>query len=67
MLNGIQSRTWTSLIEAVTTTGRALKLGIIFEGKGLQKQWVLNELELIADWHYVASPNGWTDNHPAFG
>ncbi|KAF5704109.1 hypothetical protein FMUND_12698 [Fusarium mundagurra] len=61
----VQSRTWTSFIEAVTATGRALKPRIIFKGKELQKQWFLNEFELIADWHYIASPNGWTDNHIA--
>ncbi|KAF6517625.1 hypothetical protein HZS61_003186 [Fusarium oxysporum f. sp. conglutinans] len=65
MLKGVQSRTWTSFIEAVTATGRALKPGIIFKGKELQKQWFLNEFELIADWHYITSPNGWTDNHIA--
>ncbi|RKK95538.1 hypothetical protein BFJ70_g17683, partial [Fusarium oxysporum] len=65
MLKGVQSRTWTSFIEAVTATGRALKPGIIFKGKELQKQWFLKELELIADWHYITSPNGWTDNHIA--
>ncbi|RKK40103.1 hypothetical protein BFJ69_g18502, partial [Fusarium oxysporum] len=65
MLKGVQSRTWTSFIEAVTATGRSLKSGIIFKGKELQKQWFLNEFELIADWHYITSPNGWTDNHIA--
>ncbi|RKK74914.1 hypothetical protein BFJ71_g17197 [Fusarium oxysporum] len=65
MLKGVQSRTWTLFIEAVTATGRALKPGIIFKGKELQKQWFLNEFELIADWHYITSPNGWTDNHIA--
>ncbi|RKK18971.1 hypothetical protein BFJ66_g17892 [Fusarium oxysporum f. sp. cepae] len=65
MLKGVQSCTWTSFIEAVTATGRALKPGIIFKGKGLQKQWFLNEFELIADWHYITSPNDWTDNHIA--
>ncbi|OBS15534.1 hypothetical protein FPOA_12440 [Fusarium poae] len=65
MLKGVQSRTWTSFIEAVTATGRALKPGIIFKGKELQKQWFLSEFELIADWHYITSPNGWTDNHIA--
>ncbi|KAM5527595.1 transposase [Fusarium oxysporum f. sp. phaseoli] len=36
-------------------------------GKELQKQWFLNEFESIADWHYITSPNGWTDNHIALG
>ncbi|KAG6989496.1 Pogo transposable element with ZNF domain [Fusarium oxysporum f. sp. conglutinans] len=65
LLKGVQSRTWTSFIEAVTATGRALKPGIIFKGKELQKQWFLKEFESIADWHYITSPNGWTDNHIA--
>ncbi|KAJ3453412.1 hypothetical protein MRS44_017659 [Fusarium solani] len=65
MLKGSQSRRWTSFIEAVTATGRALKPGIIFKGKELQKQWFLDEFKLIADWYYITSPNGWTDNHIA--
>ncbi|KAJ3453434.1 hypothetical protein MRS44_017681 [Fusarium solani] len=65
MLKGSQSRKWTSFIEAVTATGRALKPGIIFKGKELQKQWFLDEFKLIADWYYITSPNGWTDNHIA--
>jgi hypothetical protein len=65
LLKGTQSRAWTSFIEAVTATGRALKPGIIFKGKELQKQWFLEEFEAIADWHYITSPNGWTDNHIA--
>ncbi|KAM4063682.1 DDE superfamily endonuclease [Hirsutella rhossiliensis] len=39
--------------------------GIIFKGKELQKQWFLTEFGKIADWHYITSPNGWTDNHVA--
>ncbi|KAI8710801.1 HTH CENPB-type domain-containing protein [Fusarium sp. LHS14.1] len=65
ILKGSQSRRWTSFIEAVTATGRALKPGIIFKGKELQKQWFLDEFKLIADWYYITSPNGWTDNHIA--
>ncbi|KAJ3454436.1 hypothetical protein MRS44_018330 [Fusarium solani] len=65
MLKGSQSRKWTSFIEAVTATGRALKPGIIFKGKELQKQWFLDQFKLIADWYYITSPNGWTDNHIA--
>lgn len=64
-LKGSQSRTWTSFIEAITADGRALRPGIIFKGKELQSQWFLNEFQKIADWHYITSPNGWTDNHIA--
>ncbi|KAH7461703.1 hypothetical protein FOMA001_g18844 [Fusarium oxysporum f. sp. matthiolae] len=60
LLKSAQSCTWTSFIEAVTATGRALKPGIILKGKELQKQWFLNEFKLLADWHYITSPNGCT-------
>ncbi|KAM5517601.1 transposase [Fusarium oxysporum f. sp. phaseoli] len=64
-LKGSQSRTWTSFIEAVTATGRLLKPGIIFKGKELQQQWFTEELKEVADWYYITSDNGWTDNHIA--
>ncbi|KAH7461483.1 hypothetical protein FOMA001_g19113 [Fusarium oxysporum f. sp. matthiolae] len=64
-LKGSQSRTWTSFIEAVTATGRLLKPGIIFKGKELQQQWFTDELKEVADWYYITSDNGWTDNHIA--
>ncbi|KAJ0130821.1 Uncharacterized protein HZ326_26074 [Fusarium oxysporum f. sp. albedinis] len=60
-----QSRTWTSFLEAVTATGRLLKPGIIFKGKELQQQWFIDELKEVADWYYITSDNGWTDNHIA--
>jgi hypothetical protein len=65
LLKSPQSRNWTSFIEAVTADGRSLTPGIIFKGKELQKQWFLNEFFKIANWHYITSPNGWTDNHIA--
>jgi hypothetical protein len=64
-LKGSQSRTWTSFIEAATATGRLLKPGIIFKGKELQQQWFIDELREVADWYYITSDNGWTDNHIA--
>ncbi|KAF6515832.1 hypothetical protein HZS61_004573 [Fusarium oxysporum f. sp. conglutinans] len=60
-----QSRAWTSFIEAVTATGHLLKPGIIFKGKELQQQWFVDELKQVADWHYITSENGRTDNHIA--
>ncbi|KFA78093.1 hypothetical protein S40288_10308 [Stachybotrys chartarum IBT 40288] len=64
-LKGSQSRAWTSFIEAVTADGRLLKPGIIFKGKELQKQWFIEEFKKIADWYYITSEKGWTDNHIA--
>ena len=63
LLKGPQTRNWTSFIEAITADGRVLIPGIIFKGKELQKQWFLDEFKKIADWYYVTSPNGWTDDH----
>ncbi|KAM4067703.1 DDE superfamily endonuclease [Hirsutella rhossiliensis] len=65
LLKGPQSRGWTSFIEAITADGRALTPGIIFKGKELQKQWFKQEFRKFADWHYITSPNEWTDNHIA--
>ncbi|KAF6517612.1 hypothetical protein HZS61_003173 [Fusarium oxysporum f. sp. conglutinans] len=62
-LKGPQTRNWTSFIEAITADGRSLVPGIIFKGKELQKQWFLEEFKQIADWYYITSPNGWTDDH----
>ncbi|XP_044720144.1 DDE superfamily endonuclease domain-containing protein [Hirsutella rhossiliensis] len=42
-----------------------LDSGIIFKGKYLQAQWFKEEFRRFADWHYITSPNGWTDNHIA--
>lgn len=64
-LKGSQFCTWTSFIEAVTADGCLLKLGIIFKGKELQQQWFINEFKKIADWYYITSNNGWTDNYIA--
>lgn len=39
MIKSDQSRWWSTMIEAVTASGDALKPGIIFKGAALQKQW----------------------------
>ncbi|KAM5527291.1 transposase [Fusarium oxysporum f. sp. phaseoli] len=64
-LKGSQSCTWTTFIEVVTADGRLLKPGIIFKGKEFQQQWFIDEFRKIADWYYITSNNGWTDNHIA--
>ena len=62
LLKGPQTRSWTSFIEAITADGRALIPGIIFKGKELQQQWFL-KFRKSANWFYITSPNGWTDDH----
>jgi hypothetical protein len=64
-LKGSQSGTWTSFLETVAADGRLLKPGITFKDKELQQQWFIDELEEVADWYYITSDNGWTDNHIA--
>ncbi|KAF5696914.1 hypothetical protein FMUND_15558 [Fusarium mundagurra] len=65
VLKGSQSRAWTSFIKTVTADGRFLKPWIIFIGEEFQQQRFTNEFEKIADWYYITSDNGWTDNHIA--
>jgi hypothetical protein len=63
LLKNPQTRAWTSFIEAVTATGRALIPGIIFKGKNLQVQWFLDKSKQSADWYLITSSNGWINNH----
>jgi hypothetical protein len=63
LLKSPQTRAWTSFIEAVTATGRALTPGIIFKGKNLQNQWFLDEFKESVNWYLITSSNGWTNNH----
>ena len=61
-LKSNQGRSWTTFFEAITAAGKPLKPGIIFKGKDLQVQWFLDEFRAIADWYYICSNSGWTDN-----
>ena len=54
-----QSRWWSTMIEAITATGEALNLGIIFKGKELQAQWFIDEFKKTCpSWRFITSPNG---------
>lgn len=61
-LKSDQGRGWTTFIEAISVTGELLNPAIIFKGKDLQAQLFLKEFKSIANWHYVCSDNGWTDD-----
>jgi hypothetical protein len=51
------------MIEAITANGEVLDPGIIFKGKDLQEQWLLEEFKkLCPNWRFLTSPNGWTNN-----
>lgn len=52
-----------TIIDAVTADGEYLTPGIVFKGEAQQYQWFKREvLELVPDWHFAHSPNGWTSN-----
>jgi hypothetical protein len=51
---------WVSVIECISSAGKAMKPLIIFKGKSVQLQW-FNSSE-VPDWEYTTSTNGWTSN-----
>ena len=54
-----RNREWTTVIEYINTTGWALDLMIIFEGK-LYISIQYEDLLLLTTWRIVVSKNGWT-------
>ena len=57
-----QTRIWTSIIECVSATGRALNPAIIFRGKNLDKSIFPQDQPELRDWHFGTSKRGWTTN-----
>ncbi len=55
------SRFWTTIIECISATGKALPPLVIFKGDSVQAQWFEDEEELT-DWRFTTSQNGWTSN-----
>ena len=49
----------------MTADGRFLKPWVIVIVKEFRQQRFTNGFKKIADWHYITSDNGWTDNHIA--
>lgn len=62
-------RRWTSVIEAVTATGKLLTPLIIFKAKSIQTQWfketVVERIPELRNWKVTYSMNGWTSNEIA--
>ena len=56
------SRTWSTILECVSATGRCIRPLVIFKGETIQQQWFPQELERLRDWRFIAQPNGWTCN-----
>lgn len=64
MRNDSLNREWTTVVEAVSATGRVIPPLVIFKGLSVQQQWFpVDDDEVNApyeDWAFKASPKGWT-------
>jgi hypothetical protein len=62
------SRAWTSFIECISATGKALLPLVIFKGKLVQQQWFPTdsiELNTYKGWEVTATENAWTSDETA--
>ncbi|KAL0940515.1 transposase [Colletotrichum truncatum] len=59
------SRAWTSLIECISATGKALPPLVIYKGKTVQQQWFPLDLTEYDGWKFTATENGWTSDSTA--
>ena len=57
-----QTRTWTSIIECISATGKILQPAIIFRGKGLDQSIFPSDRPELRSWHFATSKRGWTSN-----
>ena len=57
-----QTRTWTSIIECISATGKALTPAIIFKGKQLDQSIFPENRPELKTWHFATSKRGWTSN-----
>jgi 4-hydroxybenzoate polyprenyltransferase len=48
---------WTSFIECISATGRALLLLVIFKGKSVQQQWFFLQLQGYKGWKFKSTDN----------
>ncbi|KAF4435476.1 hypothetical protein F53441_13499 [Fusarium austroafricanum] len=60
------SRSWISILECISATGKVLTPLVIFKGKTVQQQYFPADLDFLNDWKFSCSPKGWTNNHLAF-
>jgi 4-hydroxybenzoate polyprenyltransferase len=59
------SKAWTSFIECISATGKALHPLVIFKGKSVQQQWFSFQLQSYQGWKFDATENGWTSDATA--
>ena len=56
------SRAWTSILECISATGRAISPLVIYKGKTIQQQWFPSDLRQFKEWHFAATKKGWTED-----
>lgn len=56
------SRAWTSILECISATGRAIPPLVIYKGKTIQQQWFPSDLRQFKEWHFAATKKGWTED-----
>ncbi|KAK5995541.1 MFS-type transporter clz9 [Cladobotryum mycophilum] len=59
------TRCWTTIIECISATGRALSPLVVFKGQTVQQQWFPDEMSFLANWQFAATSKGWTNNETA--
>ncbi|KAF6519132.1 hypothetical protein HZS61_009512 [Fusarium oxysporum f. sp. conglutinans] len=56
------SRSWITILECISATGKVLRPTVIFKGKTVQQQHFPEDLDFLDDWEFSCSENGWTSN-----
>jgi 4-hydroxybenzoate polyprenyltransferase len=59
------SRSWITILEAISADGRVLPPTVIFKGKTIQQQHFPQNLDFLNDWNFTCSEKGWTNNEIA--
>ncbi|KAH7460506.1 hypothetical protein FOMA001_g19590 [Fusarium oxysporum f. sp. matthiolae] len=59
------SRSWITILECISATGKVLRPLVIFKGKTVQQQHFPEKLDFLEDWEFTCSEKGWTNNHIA--
>ncbi|RKK17109.1 hypothetical protein BFJ66_g18038, partial [Fusarium oxysporum f. sp. cepae] len=59
------SRSWITILECISATGKVLRPLVIFKGKTVQQQHFPEKLDFLEDWEFTCSEKGWTNNHMA--
>ncbi|KAI1001465.1 hypothetical protein K3495_g6735 [Podosphaera aphanis] len=59
------SRAWTSIIECISVTGKALPPLIIYKDINVQQQWFPLDMTSYDSWKFTATVNGWITNTTA--